>query len=123
MNAWVEQYLCPWTAIHPNKWAPLLPIAEYAHNSWKHEGTQCIPHELITGSRPQVNIKLLDENIPSALHRLIELENMRKMAQLHMEHIQQRWDDNKNVKYQVGDQVWLETHNLLIKGNKKLSPK
>ena len=70
MNAWIEQYLCPWTSIHPNQWAPLLPIAEYAHNSWKHEGTQRTPHKLITGSRPQVNIKLIDENVPSALHRL-----------------------------------------------------
>ena len=123
MNAWIEQYLRPWTSIHPNQWAPLLPIAEYAHNSWKHEGTQRTPHELITGSRPQVNIKLIDENVPSALHRLTELENMRKMAQLHMEHIQQRRDDNKHIKYREGDLVWLETRNLSIKGNKKLSPK
>ena len=123
MNAWIEQYLHPWTSIHSNKWAPLLPITEYTHNSWKHEGTQCTPHELITGLRPQVNIKLIDENVPSALHRLTELENMRKTAQLRMEHIQQRWDDNKNVKYQEGDLVWLETHNLSIKGNKKLSLK
>ena len=72
MNAWIEQYLRPWTSIHPNQWAPLLPIAEYAHNSWKHEGTQRTPHKLITGSRPQVNIKLIDENVPSALHRLTE---------------------------------------------------
>ena len=81
---------------------------EYAYNSWKHKGKQCTPHKLITGSRPQVNIKLIDENVPSTLHQLTELEDMRKMAQLRMEHIQQRRDDNKHIKYQEGDLVWLE---------------
>ena len=40
-----------------------------------------------------------------------------------MEHIQQRQDSNKDIKYQERDLVWLEAQNLSTKGNKKLSPK
>jgi hypothetical protein len=36
MNAWVEQYLCPWTSSQPHIWARMLPITEYTHNSWTH---------------------------------------------------------------------------------------
>jgi len=37
MNAWIEQYLQPWTSGKPSAWSQLLPIAEFAHNSWKHD--------------------------------------------------------------------------------------
>ena len=36
MNAWIEQYLQPWTSGKPSAWSQLLPVAEFAHNSWKH---------------------------------------------------------------------------------------
>jgi RNase H-like domain found in reverse transcriptase/Reverse transcriptase (RNA-dependent DNA polymerase)/Integrase zinc binding domain len=39
MNAWVEQYLRPWTSNWPHDWAQLLPMTEFAHNSWKHDVT------------------------------------------------------------------------------------
>ncbi len=35
--------------MRPRSWAQLLPIAEYAHNSWKHNTLKVTPHELITG--------------------------------------------------------------------------
>jgi len=34
MNAWLEQYLHPWTANQPTNWSKILPIAEFTHNSW-----------------------------------------------------------------------------------------
>jgi len=36
MNAWIEQYLRPWTSGKPSTWSQLLPVTEFAHNSWKH---------------------------------------------------------------------------------------
>jgi hypothetical protein len=52
----------------------MLPIAEFAHNSWKHDVTCKMPHELLTGIRPQVKVELIEENVPAALDRLAELE-------------------------------------------------
>jgi len=34
MNAWVEQYLHGWITGRQSNWAGLLPVVEYAHNSW-----------------------------------------------------------------------------------------
>jgi len=39
MNAWIEQYLRPWITGQQNNWAKLLPIVEFAHNSWKNDMT------------------------------------------------------------------------------------
>jgi len=43
MNAWVEGYLRHWTTGRQMNWAALLPMAEYAHNSWKHKVTKASP--------------------------------------------------------------------------------
>jgi hypothetical protein len=40
-----------------------------------------MPHELLTGIRPQVKVELIEENMPAALDRLAELEEARKLAQ------------------------------------------
>jgi hypothetical protein len=81
MNAWVEQYLQPWTSSLPRTWAAMLPIAEFVHNLWKHNVMRKMPHELLTGTCPQVNVKLIEENVPAALDRLAELEEARKLVQ------------------------------------------
>ena len=67
MNAWIKQYLRPWTSQRQNDWAKLLPVAEFAHNSWKSNTTRKSPHKLLIRIKPQVNVKLIDENVPAAL--------------------------------------------------------
>jgi hypothetical protein len=52
----------------------MLLIAEFTHNSWKHDVTRKTLHELLTRIRPQVNMKLIEENVPAALDWLAELE-------------------------------------------------
>jgi hypothetical protein len=126
MNAWVEQYLQPWTSSLPWTWAMMLPIAEFAHNLWKHDVTCKTPHELLTGSRPQVNVKLINENVPAALDQLMELEEAQKLAQEHLEACQKVRDTKKGQQWtemEEGDQVWLEAKNFKVKGAKKLMPR
>ncbi len=85
MNAWIEQYLRPWTTGQQNNWTKLLLIAEFTHNSWKNNMTRCSPHELLIGTRPQVNIQLIDGNTPAADDRLKELEEARQRVQKSLE--------------------------------------
>ena len=59
----------------------MLPVAEFTHNSWKHDVTKFTPHELLIGTRPLVNIKLLEDQVSQALDHLKELEEARKTAQ------------------------------------------
>src|SRR6266481_3498456 len=85
MNTWIEQYLRPWITGRQNNWAKLLPIAEFAHNSWKNNTTRHSPHELLIGTRPQVNVQLIDGNIPATDVRLKELEEARQEVQRNLE--------------------------------------
>jgi len=67
MNAWVEQYLRPWMTERQNNWAKLLPITEYAHNSWRSDTMRKSPHELLIGIKPQVDIKHINDSTPATI--------------------------------------------------------
>jgi len=123
MNAWLEQYLRPWTATQPTGWSKILPIAEFAHNLWRHDITRKSPHELLFGMKLQVILKHLKSPMPAAEVHLKLLDKARQTAQKLLAHIQNCKDDRKIMEMKEGDQVWLEGHNLSITGNKKLSPK
>ena len=88
MNMWIEQYLRPWTSTSPHSWAPLLPIAEFAHNSWKHNASKVSPHELLIGIKPQVILKHLESSVPAAETRLKSMEEARQKVQQLMTWIQ-----------------------------------
>jgi hypothetical protein len=123
MNAWVEGYLRHWTTGKQANWAPLLAMAEYAYNSWKHEVTKASPHKLLLGIEPQVNVKFLSDVAPTAVDRLRTLEEARKEAQTRLETLQKSKDDRKPRQLMQGDDVWLEAKNLAVKGMRKLLPK
>jgi len=123
MNAWIEQYLQPWTSGKPSAWSQLLPVAEFAYNSWKHNVARRSPHELLIGIKPQVILKHLESSTPAAETRLYLLNEARWSAQKLLLHVQNRKDNKKLTEIKEGDQVWLEGCNLTIAGNRKLSPK
>src|SRR6266436_10218153 len=103
MNAWIEQYLRPWTTGQQNNWAKLLPIAEFAHNSWKNDITRHSPHELLIGTRPQVNIQLINGNTPATDVRLKELEETRQEVQRSLEARQSQRDNMRTMEMKTGD--------------------
>ncbi len=88
MNAWLEQYLRPWTASRPTSWSQILLIAEFAHNSWQHNATRKSPHELLIGSKPQVILKHLMSPTPAAETHLQLLDESRQSAQKLLTYIQ-----------------------------------
>jgi len=123
MNAWLEQYLCPWMAGQLTGWSKILPIAEFAHNSWRHDVMRHSPHKLLFSMKPQVILKHLNSPTPAAEVRLQLLDKVRQTAQKLLGYVQNHKDNRKVMEMKVGDQVWLEGRNLSIAGNKKLSPK
>jgi hypothetical protein len=123
MNAWVEQYLRAWVTGRQNNWARLLPVAEYAHNSWRHDVTRKSPHELLLGFKPQVHVKFLPQDVPASADRIRQLDDARKQVQKTLEDLQQRKDAKKPTEMNEGDQVWLEGKNLNTRGARKLLPR
>ena len=101
----------------------MLPMAEYAHNSWKHDTTRQSPHELLMGFKPQVHVKFMVEDVPASIDRISQLQDTRQQVQKILETLQQRKDDRKITEMKIGDQVWLEGKNLNVQGTRKLLPK
>jgi len=66
MNLWIENYLKEFVNGQQDNWSTLLPIAEFAHNSWKHKHTKYTPHQLILGINPSANLSIKEDTNPSA---------------------------------------------------------
>jgi hypothetical protein len=120
MNAWLEQYLRPWCTSHPRGWAQLLPIAEYMHNSWKHDTLKATLHELIMGMKPSVNIDLIPDHVLAAQEWLQTLQETWAELQKYLEHLQMAKDNKRLPQLTIGQRVWLEGHNLHVRGPAKL---
>ena len=82
MNAWVEQYLRLWVnQQEQDDWVMYLPIAEFAHNSWPHNISKKIPHKLLFGFNPTVDVTPSGvNNSPLATDRLLALQQARLHA-------------------------------------------
>src|SRR5258708_18566082 len=120
MNTWLKQYLRPWCAMRPRSWAQLLPIAEYAHNSWKHDTLKVTPHELIMGMKPSVNINLIPDNMPAAQERIQTLHQTHTDLQACLDQLQKVKDNKMPPQLTMRQRVWLEGRNLHIRGLAKL---
>ena len=122
MNRWIEDHLRQFVIGRQNNWSALLPVAEFAHNSWKHEHTKHTPHELITGTNPSASITTPDDSVPAAQERLKQLQESRSDAQ---KALQRRIKPLTLPRsFVIGDKVWLDARNLKIKApSKKLSPR
>jgi len=73
MNLWIENYLKEFVNGRQNNWSTLLPIAEFAHNSWKHKHTKYTPHQLILGINPTTNLSIPNDENPNTQQRLMQL--------------------------------------------------
>ena len=122
MNQWIETYLRSFVNGRQDNWSTLLPIAEFAHNSWKHEHTKYTPHELITGINPSAKLIPLDDSTPSAHSRLSDLDKARSDAH---SALQKRIRPSKDPPaFQINQKVWLDSRNLHVKApSKKLAPR
>ena len=98
-------------------------MAEFAHNSWKHDMIQKTPHELLTGMNPQINVQLIENNVLAAVDWLWELIKARQFTQSWLEWIQKGKDDKMPQLFTEGQQIWLEGKNLSMKETYKLLPK
>jgi hypothetical protein len=122
MNQWIETYLRSFVNGRQDNWSTLLPIAEFAHNSWKHESTTYSPHELITGHVPSAKLIPLDDSTPAAHSRLSDLQKARSDAHQMLE--KHRKIPKEHTALQINQKVWLDSRNLPVNvPSKKLAPR
>jgi hypothetical protein len=125
-NQWLGQYLRPWVNVQMDNWEEHLPIAEFAHNSWKNETTRHSPFKMLMGYEPRAEISEAPTPIPILELRRETWKKVRKEAEKHIIQAQQRWAQSKKEgrTFKEGEYVWLEGRNLhLDVPSNKLAPK
>ena len=121
MNRWIEDYLHQFVTGRQNDWSTRLPIAEFAHNFWRHEHTNHTPHELIIGLNPTALLTIPEDSVPAAQERLKELQESRADAQKVLQRCIKLY--TPPCTFVPGNKVWLDAQNLKIKMPfRKLSP-
>jgi hypothetical protein len=125
-NQWLGQYLRPWVNVQMDNCEEHLPIAEFAHNSWRNETTRHSPFKMLMGYEPQAEISNIPTSIPILELRRETWKRVREEAKKHIIQAQQRWAQSKKEgrTFKEGDYVWLEGGNLhLDMPSTKLAPK
>jgi hypothetical protein len=113
-NQWVEQFFRFYIDEDQKNWAFYLPLAEFAHNSWKNESTGHSPFEVLMGYNPRAEWTTVPSPIPQVTLRLDQFKKAREQAQRLMRKAQQGWEKHKREGriFQEGDQVWLEGRHI-----------
>ncbi|PHJ20549.1 retrotransposon nucleocapsid related [Cystoisospora suis] len=130
-NQTIEQMLRCSISGDDTRWADLLPLLEFAYNSTVHASTKATPFELLYGftpskplckkfAIPNQSVELL---FPWKAH--VQVQRAKRELKKAQEY-QKRYADTKqrDVSFQVGQEVWLNTINLDMEGESKaLKPK
>ena len=97
-------------------------MAEFAHNSWRHENTKHTPHKLIIGINLTASIRTPEDSVPAVQEQLLMLNESQSDAQKALQrHIK---PINPSKTFAPGDEVWLDARNLKIRTpSRKLSPR
>ncbi len=114
-NQWLEQFLWHWSNTQQDNWADLLPIAQFAHNSWINTTTKSSPFKLIMGSEPRTTWEERATKVPTVDEQLQEIKEACRKAQECIKHAQRLMAERGKTKftpYAKGTLVWLEGVNL-----------
>jgi len=126
-NQEIELYLSIYCLSNPKSWVEALPILEFTHNSRVHSDRQQTPFELIMGYQPpSIPTAFNYSSFPTAKHRLDNLEMWRQEALAAHEIARQRMASRIHSTYHPFKQhqkVWLESKNIKLGYNKKISTK
>uniref|UniRef100_A0A0W0G7M4 Putative reverse transcriptase-rnase h-integrase n=1 Tax=Moniliophthora roreri TaxID=221103 RepID=A0A0W0G7M4_MONRR len=128
VNQELEVFLRLFCSRQQDKWAELLPFAEFAHNNRTHSTIKKSPFYLMMGYNlrplPTAFTKTM---ILSMETRLSELKKLREETYSLMELARRRMEGTTKqsfTPFTVGQKVWLEGKNLNFRyPSKKLAPK
>ena len=127
VNQELKTYLHIFCDGHPKKWADLLPMAEFSHNSATHSATNKSLFSLILGYEPRSYPPIGKTFIPTLETSLRELEDSRKevlAAHKKAQRIMKEQISSKFHLWKSGDKVWLEGRNLKLHyPSKKFAPR
>jgi hypothetical protein len=91
-DQFLGQFLRPWVSVQQDNWEPYLPIAKFAHNSWRNKTTRQSPFMILMGYRPRANAPMA---LPVLELRRDIWKRAREDAKKFILQAQQRWVRSK----------------------------
>ena len=80
-NQWLEQYLWFWVDHQQTNWHHYLPLAKFAHNSWKNKTMGQTPYEVLMGYTPRAEIFDVTSSVPTVALHLQDWKRAREEVQ------------------------------------------
>ena len=118
----MEQYLRAFTNYEQGNWVELLPLAEFVYNNSMHSSTQMTPFFANFGYHPEMQFRLPREirearvqserTADSFANRLRETHEQLKDNLIIAQDRQTRHAGSREMKFGVGDMVWLATRHI-----------
>lgn len=127
-NQTLEQMLRTFIQLDQSQWERLLPALELAYNTTPNASTGMSPFQVMIGENPKTAKSYetyLYQDSPD-MQKLFRMLVARAMSHISRAQKQQQKQANKkrrNVRYNVGDKVWLSTTNLPAEGCNKFKEK
>lgn len=134
----MERYLRAFCIYGQDNWTEILPLAEFAANNLESATTKMTPFYATRGYHPRMNFDPVDLSASGACERLLTQraadisERMAKAMQFVIEQTREAQEAQsiaanryrKDVRYTVGNRVWLSTKNIQTeRESKKLDHK
>jgi hypothetical protein len=117
----IQQFLRNYVATNQQDWVDHLELAEFCYNNLKHSATGSTPIQMVKGKSPIVPMTWASQGQPSSdaseeMPMVTQLDEDRRrlweLAKANLEKVHKRYKDfvdksRREVKFQVGDEVWL----------------
>jgi Integrase zinc binding domain len=121
LNQILEQFLRIYVNYLQDNWALLLPLAEFAYNNAMHSAMNTSPFFTNKGFHPNLEINI--EAVPSteANQAMLDLHNIHNYIHNQLTIMQCQYEQQATgmqppfLMLKVGNQVWLDTHNIKTK--------
>jgi len=128
VNLVIQQFLKNYVAADQQDWVDHLELVEFCYNNLEHSATGSTPFQMVTGKSPIVPMTWAahgqppsdsSEEVPMVTQLDEERRHLWEVAKANLEKAHKRYKDFANkfrqeVKFQEGDEVWLNIRNFWL---------
>jgi hypothetical protein len=125
VNLVIQQFLRNYVVANQQDWVDHLELTEFCYNNSEHFATGCTPFQMVTGKSPIVPMTWathgqppsdVSEEVPMVTQLDEERRRLWELARADLEKAHKRYKDfyGREVKFQEGDEVWLNIKNFQL---------